>query len=306
MAGIFGPTAANPVAGPPMSGMPGQAQITYDPIPYQPQNSGYGYVPPQAPAPAWGGGELPQGFWTQQGLQAADPNIAPHHKFSPVLGAYQGDIRLAARRGGFEGAFGGGRLQNWARQEYGGWDPLVEQANRIQAERDLYNREVYGIDPSRWNPQGVVPSQIDPSFGMPRGIVRRAERNLGFAGDYGGGRETAFLEQEGMRSKVQQELDRMTKPQPYEQRAFVPNYSTFFNPFNFLSGTAQPGFQYPWYFSSSLGGAGEYMQPFSRTQEEEEPEWFRKWREEFGERPSRPPIRPNPWQEPWSKALTPL
>lgn len=183
---------------------------------------------------------IPQGYWASQGLEQPTGVGRANEFFNPNFGVRQGDLRLASRQMGFEGDFGGGRQADWA-QGQGGWDPVIQQAQNIEAERNAYNQQQFGIDPSRWNPEGVIPSQMDERFGVPFGVSRRAMRNLGFGEDFGGGRGAGFVGQIGQPT-VQAEIQRMrggsptptlnqpnAQPPPINQ-AFQPNYNMWFNP----------------------------------------------------------------------------
>lgn len=186
------------------------------------------------------GAQIPQSYWASQGLGAPTGGMQGHEYINPNLGVRQGDLRLASRQMGFEGDFGGGRQKQWAMGQ-GGWDPVVQQAKQVEEDRNAYNQQTYGIDPSRWNPAGVTPSQQDPRFGTPYGVSRRAMRNLGFGDDFGGGRGQGFMNQVGQPT-INAEIQRMrgglptpTLNQPNAEmppinQAFQPNYNMWFNP----------------------------------------------------------------------------
>ena len=229
--------------------------------------SNQGAVNPFAPTPAWGGG-VPQSFYESRGLNDAGL-VANNYAWNQAFNAPWGDVRQASRNLGFEGAFGQGRLSDWMDAGSPAEDRALRQALQaeipeVRARRMAYAEQAYpGINPNMW--EGYVqPGQMHPEYDVPFGIARGAMRNLGFEGQFGGGRGGAFQQQIG-KDAVRAEIERMTAQQPYEQRAYTPTFSTWFNPYNFLNAGAQPFFGSPWYYDALLGenagaGAGRFLQ----------------------------------------------
>ena len=245
--------------------------------PFMPPTGSYSGVQyPAAPAPAWGGG-APQSFYDMRGLSDTGL-IAGNYAWNPRFDAPWGDVRQAARNIGFEGQFGQGRLNEWlssGRNVRG----LQEELPQVRERRLTYAQQAFPeINPFMWEGH-VQPFQMHSVYDVPFGVARSAMRNLGFEGPFGGGRGSAFQEQVG-EDAVRAEIARISGQQPYEQRAYVPNYSMYFNPFNFLGAGAQPFFGEPWYHSSLLGkegGVQQYLRPQTETPADQRPDWFTDW-----------------------------
>lgn len=95
---------------------------------------------------------------------------------------------------------------------------VVGEGGQIVDKNWDFYQQTYGVDPTRWNPSGVQPWENDQRFDAEYGVSRGAMRNLGFEGDFGGGRGSAFIDEVG-KDAVQAEVDKMTAGRLAEQQS---------------------------------------------------------------------------------------